>query len=406
MTQVSTGRNRGVGARLGWPLKLFVGALLLLLILIILNAFALNNETESAELTVPGATLVPTTSGQLQVLDTGADSQPGQLPVVLIHGSAGAINWWDDLGPLLEASRRVIAIDLLGYGGSDKPDSDYSIETQANLVAQVLAALKIPRAVLVGHSLGGKVVTSLEEQSPELVAGLVLIDSAPDDSFGELSGAAKASRVPLLGQALWRISPDFMVRRNLEQAFAPGFDVPDRFIADVRAMTYPAYRESGTKGDEFTDQASLVDRLAGSGKPLLVIFGSEDQIFDARESISAYAAIPGVKTLLIPGVGHSPQVEAPDQTAEAIAAFADSVTADQRSEAMAKRQATVAKRRAGKKKQQPTGGANQAKRPGQAGSSRTKQPGKGQAPGTGGRPSAKEQARIDREKAAAVTESP
>ena len=73
---------------------------------------------------------------------------------------------------------------------------------------------------------------------------------------------------------------------------------------------------------------------------------------------------------------------------------------------MAKKHATVAKHKAGKKKQQPAGGANQAKRPGQAGSSRTKQSGKGQAPGTGGRPSTKEQARIDREKAAAVTESP
>jgi pimeloyl-ACP methyl ester carboxylesterase len=175
MARASTGRSRGVGSRIGWPLKILVGGLLVLLILIILNAFALNNETESAELTVPDAQLVETTSGQLQVLDTGEPKDAaialpsgaikvmgGQsIPMVLIHGSAGAINWWDDLIPLLKEDHRVIAIDMLGYGGSDKPDSDYSIETQANLVAQVMAKLKVPPAVVVGHSLGGKVVTSV-----------------------------------------------------------------------------------------------------------------------------------------------------------------------------------------------------------------------------------------------------
>lgn len=331
------------------PLKIFVGALLVLLILIALNAFALNNETKSAELTVPGAQLVTTSSGPLQVLDTGppAEQPPGEVgtgkqageagplaardltaglidartPIVLIHGTAGAINWWDQLIPLLESDHRVIAIDLLGYGGSDKPDSDYSMETQAKLVAEVLAQLDVTGAVLVGHSMGGKVVTSVAEQSPELVSGLVILDTGPDNSMGGVSGSAKAARTPMLGQALWRLSPDFMMRRNLAQGFAPDFEVPDEFVEDVRAMTYSAFVESGRASEDYTERQSLPDRLARVGKPLLVIFGEEDQMFEARESLSAYAAIPGVKTQLITGSGHSPQVEAPAETAESILAF-------------------------------------------------------------------------------------
>ncbi len=351
MARASTGKWRGGGSRIGRPLKIFIGFLLVLLVLIVLNAFALNNETKSAHLNVPGAELVNTTSGQLQVLDTGpppssssfeefihvasdnSDDVPylgittahlhyTSTPIVLIHGSAGAINWWDDLIPLLEKGHRVIAIDMLGYGGSDKPDSDYSVESQASLVAQVLAKLDVPQAVLVGHSLGGKVVTSVAEQSPDLVAGLVLVDTAPDNSFGGLSGGAKAIRTPLLGQALWRIAPDSVIRRNVSQGFAPDYDVPDKYVEDVREMTYSAYKDSATKSEDYTDEKDLAKRLTEVGKPLLVIFGEEDQIYNARDSLSAYAAIPGAETLLIPGSGHSPQIEAPEKTAEAINIFA------------------------------------------------------------------------------------
>ena len=87
-------------------LKIFLVGLAVLLLLLVLNAFALDRETGSASLNVDGATLVSTTSGDIQVLDTGEPvttdpAAPDPLPVVLIHGSGGAINWWDDLIPLI-----------------------------------------------------------------------------------------------------------------------------------------------------------------------------------------------------------------------------------------------------------------------------------------------------------------
>lgn len=367
MAQASTGKRRGVGSRIGWPLKIFVGILLVLLVLLILNAFALNNETKSASVNVAGAQLVETTAGKLQVLDTGTPSasmSAGQsLPIVLIHGSAGAINWWDDLIPLLKPYHRVIAIDLLGYGGSDKPDSDYSIETQANLVAQALGKLNISRAVLVGHSLGGSVVTSVAEQSPDLVSGLVLIDSGPDSSYGGLSGAAKASRTPILGQALWRLAPDSMIKKNVSQGFAPDYDVPDKYVQDVRNMTYSAYRKSSTGVEDYTDGKSLPDRLAELGKPLLVIFGEEDQIYDAREALSAYAAVPGAKTHLILNSGHSPQIEAPAQTARAIENFTRTIT---RSELAASGKAAVAQAKKEAAESKKESGQKENRQPDQA----------------------------------------
>jgi pimeloyl-ACP methyl ester carboxylesterase len=332
MAQTSSRSRRGKSSRKGRGLKITIAVVLAFLILIVLNAFALNNETESASPTVDGATLVETTSGPLQVLDTGPTSVPAdadaageRLPIVLIHGSGGAINWWGDLIPLLRTDHRVLAIDMLGYGGSEKPDSGYSIEDQAGLVAQVLAGTDVDKAVIVGHSLGGKVATALAESSPDLVAGVTIIDTGPDSSYGTLTGGAKLAQKPLIGPAMWRVAPDFMIRKNVSQGFAPGYDVPDKYVEDVREMTYPAYHQSFEEQDVYTDAVPLNERLEKTGKPLLIIFGAEDQIFSAREALSAYAAIPGVKTVLIEGSGHSPQIEAPEKTATEILTFADSL---------------------------------------------------------------------------------
>ncbi|MGK2932741.1 MAG: alpha/beta fold hydrolase [Solirubrobacterales bacterium] len=338
MARTSTRSRRGKSSRKRRGLKITIGLMLAVVVLIVLNAFALNNETEQASLTVEGATLVNTTSGSLQVLDTGAPQASTDsiatgdgtavepLPIVLIHGSGGAINWWDDLVPLLSPTNRVIAIDMLGYGGSAKPDSGYSVESQAGLVAQVLASLEVDQAVAVGHSLGGKVVTALAEESPDLVAGITIMDTGPDSSFGTLTGTAKMVQMPLIGPALWRISPDFMVEKGVSQGFAPGYDVPDKYVQDIRDMTYPAYHDSFELQDEYTDETPLNERLEQTGKPLLIIFGAEDQIFNSREALSAYAAIPGVQTKLIEGSGHSPQVEKPQETANEILAFTESLT--------------------------------------------------------------------------------
>ena len=216
----------------------------------------------------------------------------------------------------------MIAVDLLGHGGSEKPSSGYSMPEQADLIAEALGRLGVRGATVVGHSLGGTVATALTAQSPDLVSRLVLIDQAPDNSYGQLSLLARLTYWPVLGEALWRLTPDFAIKDALGQAFAPGYDVPDRFVDDVRRMTFNAYDTVGADEDDYTKQEPLDARIRAAGIPLLVIFGGEDQIYDARRALSAYAAIRGARTALIEGAGHSPNVEKPEQVAKLIDAFA------------------------------------------------------------------------------------
>ena len=117
-------------------LKITFGVIGGLIVLLLLNALVVSNETKSAYVRDDGARLIETSGGTLQVLDQGNPQGP---PIVLLHCATCSMDWWDNLAPLLEDDHRVIRIDLLGMGGSDKPGSGYSIDDQAGAVAEALA---------------------------------------------------------------------------------------------------------------------------------------------------------------------------------------------------------------------------------------------------------------------------
>ena len=310
-------------------LKITLGILGGLVVLLLLNALVVSNETKAAYVRDDGGRLVDTSSGTLQVLDQG---DPQGSPIVLLHCATCSMDWWDQLAPLLEQDHRVIRVDLLGMGGSDKPGSGYSIDNQASAVAEALAKLHVVGATVVGHSLGGSVAVGLAEQSPQLATRIVIIDQSAEDGFEHESLGERASGWPVIGQALARlvqVAPASAVRSEYDQAFAPGyniasgFDNPDQPVDDLRTMTYTSVRGTIDGEEDFVDESPLDERLKTLGLPVMVIFGAEDQIYDAPAAIARYRQnVPGVQTHLIPGAGHSPNVEKPDLVAPLILAFA------------------------------------------------------------------------------------
>lgn len=322
-------------------LKVLLAVLAALVVLLILNAIVIDHQTKGARVTVDGAKILSLPGGDLQVLDTQGTVVPLQAsgqrtphpprlaPIVLLHCYTCSINWWGKTIPLLErGGHRVIAIDLLGHGGSEMPSNGYSMQDQAQLVSQALDRLHVKGPLtVVGHSLGGAVAVALAEQSPKLVGRLVIIDSEPDNSYGSLDLLTRAAYTPILGEALWRVKMDWTIRKALGQAFAPGYDVPDQFVDNVKRMTYTAYHDSHSAFDSYVGGSPLDKRISSLGVPLLAIFGAQDQIIDPRPALSAYAGVPGAQTALIQGAGHSPNVEKPAETARLIERFDRSTAA-------------------------------------------------------------------------------
>lgn len=304
--------------RRGW--KIAIGVVAALVVVLIVNALIVDGETEKAEVTVPGGRILDLPAGEMQVLERGP--RDGS-PIVLIHCFTCGIDWWDGMLPALSRRHRVVAVDLLGHDGSEKPSSGYSMPDQAEAVGEALERLHVSHAEVVGHSLGGPVTLALAERSPQLVDRMVLIDSIPDGTYGSVGLIGELPFKPVIGEALWRVKPDFTIREGLEVAFAPGYDVPDAFVDDVKRMTYSSYSGSHDGFDSYTGEKALSQRAAAIGKPTLAMFGAEEQIAnDPREALAAYReADRGIETKLIAGAGHSPNVEKPAETAQLVLAF-------------------------------------------------------------------------------------
>ena len=183
--------------------------------------------------------------------------------------------------PALERDHRVIAIDLLGHGGSEKPDSGYAIPNQAELVAQALdgSGCATPRSSATRSAAPSR--SPWPSSRRELVDRVVIIDMPPDHDRRQTSAFIAEPRLragdrrgPLANQARLR------GQDGLEVAFAPGFDVPDDFVEDVKRMTYTSYDDSPAGSDDYTEKSPLDERMRRTGKPLLVIMGAEEQIVD------------------------------------------------------------------------------------------------------------------------------
>jgi pimeloyl-ACP methyl ester carboxylesterase len=312
--------------------KVVLGLAAGLAVLLAVNAVVLDQQTKGAGVTVAGGRILDLPGGALQVAAEGPTAPSARrprsraAPIVLLHCFAGSLHWWDRMTPRLAREHRVIRIDLLGFGGSEKPKSGYAMEEQAGLVALALGRLGVQGAVVVGHSMGFDVATALAGQSSELVDRLVNIDEATDPGYGDLGFLAELTFAPVIGQALRRVSPDFAVEDGYKRAFAPGYelgDFSDQVVDDYRAMTYSSYLRSKNETDEFEEEAPLDQRVRAAAVPLLVIFGERDQTYDDPEAAArAYEDVPGARIEGLPGAGHSPNVEQPAETARLVLDFA------------------------------------------------------------------------------------
>jgi pimeloyl-ACP methyl ester carboxylesterase len=312
--------------------KVLIGIAAIAVVLLALNAVALDNETKSAEVTIEGGEIVDLPGGAVQVLDQGNEAD--RPPIVLIHCYACSLHWWDRMAPVLARNHRVIRIDLLGHGGSEKPSSGYEIPQQAALVAGAMSRLGVEGAVVVGHSMGASVATALAEQSSELVDRLVVIDEAPDTSYGGLDLLARLQYLPVIGEAFFRFGrngpwSEAMIERGYAQAFAPDYDLaegfpnPDQVVDDYEAMTYSSFDGAQGANHDFLDQRPLTERLASAQVPALVIFGLSDQVYDSPEdAVTAYRQVQGALVAELPDAGHSPNVERPKETAALVREFA------------------------------------------------------------------------------------
>jgi pimeloyl-ACP methyl ester carboxylesterase len=163
---------------------------------------------------------------------------------------------------------------------------------------------------------------AVAERRRELVERLVILDEGPSEEFGEVPLMTRIGFIPVIGELLHRLAFDAAIRDGYKDAFAPDFDlsgeVGDIVVRGFRAMTFPSYKRGWKQEQAYLAERRLDERLRELGIPALAIFGEHDRFFHARESAEAFAAVPGVRAEVLPGVGHSPNVERPDEVARLV----------------------------------------------------------------------------------------
>ena len=268
----------------------------------------------------PGARIITADGVQSVVAEAGDPQDPALL---LIHGFGGSTYGYRDvMAPLAARGWHVIAIDLPGFGLSEKSwGRDYSHKAQATFALAVLDQLKIDRAVLLGHSMGGNVISWILALAPERVAALAYIDAAVAQPNGAVSSSPSFASVSLDVPPVRRIAR--IAIRNafsretfaelLSSAFAVKSVVNRYGLVDGYAassllrdwdLALLGIIRDGAK-NALPETIATLSAAAGA-PPTLILWGRDDSWVPLTSGEVLRADLPEAEWVVLPGIGHVP----------------------------------------------------------------------------------------------------
>lgn len=288
--------------------------LAVVLILAALSPAAHAAPTRSPALTITMRTVTPP-GGKLVRINV--ESMGDGEPVLFLHGLGGSTYTWRKVAPALARTNRVIALDLKGFGRSEKPlDEDYALADHAAIVAAYIEAEGLKNVTLAGHSFGGLVALAvaldLGRRNPLSIRRLVLID-APAYPQGD-TPLMQIVQQPLLPYALLSVlSPEFSTSLALQKQI----DARTIDEADIRAYAAPYHDPAARHALISTARQMLplnwpevVAAYRTLRQPTLLVWCDRDEVVPAVTGLRLERAIPNANLKIIEGCEHSPPDEA------------------------------------------------------------------------------------------------
>lgn len=257
---------------------------------------------------------------EVHYLEAGPKSN---TPVVFVHGLGGSLSSWQLVMGGMANAHRMTAVDLPGHGGSSKgaPDEvDYSLAGVAADVAATLGGGTRKPSVIVGHSLGGAVAITLALKYPDLVAGLVLIDSA---ALGSAIGQELLDLMASDGGAETARGLLSLFFEDQKLVTDRGVDEMAGFQKDGGWAAQQAVAAAAFAGG--TQSFGLEGSLGSVDKPVLLIWGANDRVIPLSDAVAALTIFPDALLKVFPDTGHVPQVERAAEVAIAIDRFVRSI---------------------------------------------------------------------------------
>ncbi len=257
---------------------------------------------------------------RLHVRDTGPRDAPA---LIMLHGFGSSLHTWEPWAQALETRYRVIRLDLPGAGltGAD-PSGDYSDERGVRIVTALMDQLGVPRATLIGHSMGGRLAWRMAADVPARVDKLVLV--APDGFASPGFEYGKAPEVTLPVKAMQYILPKAVLRMSL----APAYADPSRMTPEIVDRYYDMMLAPQVRPALIARMQQLVLQpptpwLQRITAPTLLLWGEKDAMIPVANAQDYLRDIRGSQLVTLPGVGHLPHEEAPAASLPAVRAFLD-----------------------------------------------------------------------------------
>ena len=329
----------GEGARL--PRKLFALCLAVLLLPCLMGCLSFHKGPMPGE--PQNARFVDVDGVRVRYVDTGeataapaaetkkddvapqqaAATAPSADPrpvVVLIHGFASALDAWTPVVPALGKTHRLIALDLKGFGWTDRPEGDYSPEAQARLVLKLLELRGVSKAALVAHSWGSSVALAATLAAPERVTKLALYDAWVYED--QLPTFFHWSRAEGVGETLFGLFYKERADERIALAFYDKKFVTEQLVEDVdAALDRPgtvAAALAAVRGQRYADVEAKYRTI---DKPTLLLWGREDIVTPLRFGERLSRDLPHSKLIVYPRCGHFPMIEARDASNRDLVAF-------------------------------------------------------------------------------------
>ncbi len=255
-----------------------------------------------------------------------AGTRGGGEPLVLIHGFPTSSHLWQELVPLLPGGRRVVVLDLLGYGRSDPPGTlALDIKAHADRLLVLLDLLGINRACLIGHDVGGGIAQAVAVKAPHRVSHLCLVSSVAFDDWPSREVRLARATLPLTRHlpATWLLS---VLRSDLARGYVDA-DLATRSIDRyVRNFVTPTGRDLLVAHLEALDNADTVEigaRLGSIPAPTAVIHGAHDPFLPLSAARRLQGAIRGATLDVLDAGRHFLPEESPERLSELIAVLVE-----------------------------------------------------------------------------------
>jgi pimeloyl-ACP methyl ester carboxylesterase len=301
-----------------------LAAALVLLGLGVATSWAPDRPVESltARWAQPPSQFVAVNGMRVHLRDEGPRDDPE--PIVLLHGTSASLHTWDGWAAALEGRRRVIRVDMPGFGlTGPTPDGDYRLSTYVRFVVAVMDQLGARRVVIGGNSFGGNVAWKVAVDHPDRVSRLVLVDAS--------GYPFKPQAVPIgfklaHVKALQPLMRNLLPRGIIESSVRNVYGHPGRVTPQLVDRYYELTLREGNRNAlaERLDQVprgEFSEQIKQVRQPTVILWGGQDHLIPVRDAHRFREDIPGSQLTIFEDLGHVPHEEDPARTVAVVQAF-------------------------------------------------------------------------------------